>query len=578
MNILGINAFHGDASVALVQNGNLKFALEEERINRIKHSAGFPIQSIEYCLDYNNLKLNDINSICFNFNPRANLFPKIKYSLSNITKNSRLIEKIKNQLSKVNSIKSIRDKYLPNYNNKFEYFDHHECHLASSYLISPFENSTLISVDGFGDFSSSYVGIGENNKIKILDKTYYPHSPGLFYLAITQFLNFNNYGDEYKVMGLSAFGKPKYKNILKKVMYSQKGKIFLNLKYFNHINKSFNYTWEKGSPKNSKVFSKRFDELFKNELNLKNQNIDEFHADFAASAQSVYEDVLFKLLNDSFKKTQNSKLCLSGGCAMNSLANGKILENTDFTNLFIPPSPGDSGGAVGAAFLGYPNKNNIIKNSDPFLGPKFTSSQIAREINILKKSTFNFQIKEFNSPLVQSKYIVENFLLKNNVVAIFKGGCEWGPRALGNRSIIANPQDKKIKDIINKKIKLREPFRPFAPTIIKDYILEWFDTDKDFKYMSEVISIKKDKAKFVPAVVHVDGTCRLQTIEKDESNLYFLILENFYKNTGIPIILNTSFNINEPIVFSPKDAITTFINSDIDCLSLENFLIIRNPS
>ena len=576
MNILGINAFHGDASVALVQNGNLKFALEEERINRIKHSAGFPIQSIEYCLDYNNLKLNDINSICFNFNPRANLFPKIKYSLSNITKNSRLIEKIKNQLSKVNSIKSIRDKYLPNYNNKFEYFDHHECHLASSYLISPFENSTLISVDGFGDFSSSYVGIGENNKIKILDKTYYPHSPGLFYLAITQFLNFNNYGDEYKVMGLSAFGKPKYKNILKKVMYNHKGKIFLNLKYFNHINKSFNYTWEKGSPKNSKVFSKKFDELFKNELNLKNQNIDEFHADFAASAQSVYEDVLFKLLNDSFKKTQNSKLCLSGGCAMNSLANGKILEHTDFTNLFIPPSPGDSGGAVGAAFLGYPNKNNIIKNSDPFLGPKFTSTQIAREINILKRSTFNFQIKEFNSPLAQSKYIVENFLLKNNVVAIFKGGCEWGPRALGNRSIIANPQDKKIKDIINKKIKLREPFRPFAPTIIKDYVLEWFDTDKDFKYMSEVISIKKDKAKFVPAVVHVDGTCRLQTIERDESNLYFLILENFYKNTGIPIILNTSFNINEPIVFSPKDAITTFINSDIDCLSLENFLIIRN--
>ena len=206
----------------------------------------------------------------------------------------------------------------------------------------------------------------------------------------------------------------------------------------------------------------------------------------------------------------------------------------------------------------------------------FLVKVLAKTVYILKKSTFNFQIKEFNSPLAQSKYIVENFLLKNNVVAIFKGGCEWGPRALGNRSIIANPQDKKIKDIINKKIKLREPFRPFAPTIIKDYILEWFDTDKDFKYMSEVISIKKDKAKFVPAVVHVDGTCRLQTIERDESNLYFLILENFYKNTGIPIILNTSFNINEPIVFSPKDAITTFINSDIDCLSLENFLIIRN--
>lgn len=576
MNILGINAFHGDASVALVKDGNLEFALEEERINRIKHSAGFPIKSIEYCLNYNNLKLNDINSICFNFNSRANLFPKIKYSLRNLTENNRLIEKLKNQLGKVSSIKKIQNEYFPNYKNKFKYFDHHECHLASSYFISPFEKSTLVSVDGFGDFSSSYVGIGDKNKIKILEKTYYPHSPGLFYLAVTQFLNFNNYGDEYKVMGLSAFGKPKYKQMLKEVMYSKEGKVFLNLKYFNHIKKSFNYTWEKGTPKNSKVFSEKFDELFKNELNLHNQDINEFYADFAASAQSVYEDVLFKLLNDSYKKTQNSNLCLSGGCAMNSLANGKIIENTYFTNIFIPPSPGDSGGAVGAAFLGCPNKNYIIKNTNPFLGPKFTYSQIVEEIDILKKKEFNFLIKEFNNKFEQAKYLVQNFLTKNNIIAIFQEGCEWGPRALGNRSIIANPQDKKIRDIINKKIKLREPFRPFAPTIIKDKILEWFDEEKDYKYMSEVVSIKKNKAKFVPAVVHVDGTCRLQTLEKDEKNLFYLILENFFKNTGIPIVLNTSFNINEPIVFSPKDAIKTFINSDIDCLSLENFLIIRN--
>ena len=575
MYTLGINAFHGDASIALIKNGNIEFALEEERLNRIKHSAGFPIKSLKYCLDYKNLKLNDIDLICFNFNPRSNFFSKLKYSISNLSQNRRLIHKIKNQFKKINSINYIKNEYFPNFKNNFKFFDHHMCHLASSYFPSPFDNSTVVSIDGFGDFSSSYVGIANYNKIKIIQKSLFPHSPGLFYLGVTQYLNFNNYGDEYKVMGLSAYGKPRYVNDLKKVIYTKNKKIYLNLEYFNHDKNNFSYTWNEGEPKNSKVFSEKFNSIFKNYLKLNNK-IDEFHADFAASAQKVYEEVLFKMLNDIYLDTKNPNLCLSGGCAMNSLANGKILENTHFKKLFIPPSPGDSGGAIGAAMLGAIKFNKINKKSNPFLGPKFDQNEIFKEVKNCEKENDDFKIKIFKDKIEQSEYLVKNYLIKNKIIAIFQGGCEWGPRALGNRSIIADPRNLEIRDIINSKIKLREQFRPFAPTILKEELTEWFETNRDFKFMSEVIPIKKKKSKLVPAIVHVDGTCRLQTLDKDYNNLYYLILKNFFKVTNVPILLNTSFNINEPIVLSPKDALNTFKKSDIDCLSFENYAIMRN--
>lgn len=576
MNILGINAFHGDASIALVVDGKLLFALEEERINRIKHSAGFPIKSLEYCLQYYNLELNDIDLICFNFNPKANFLSKIKYTVFNLNQNLRLFNKIKNQFSKLSSINEIKNKYFPNYRNRIRYFDHHLCHLASSFFISPFENSTLVSVDGFGDFSSSYLGFAEYSKIKVINKTLFPHSPGLFYLGVTQFLNFNNYGDEYKVMGLSAYGKPRYLDDLNKVMYVKDGKILLNLEFFNHDKNKFNYTWKDGAPKNSTVFSEKFQSLFKKKISSSRGPIDEFHADFAASAQKLYENVLFKILNYAYSNTKNSNLCLSGGCAMNSLANGKILENTKFEKLYIPPSPGDSGGAVGAAFLGSTDKNKIIKNDSPYLGVKFSKNEIQNEIDSLKNIQKNMNIIKFEDKKKQSNFIVNEFLIKDKIVAIFQGSCEWGPRALGNRSIIADPRKKQIKDIINRKIKLREPFRPFAPTILREQISDWFYNNKDFKYMSEVVKIKKDKSILVPAIVHVDGTCRLQTLDRDEENIFFLILQNFFEITKVPILLNTSFNINEPIVFSPKDAINTFLKSDIDCLILENYVVYRN--
>ena len=307
--------------------------------------------------------------------------------------------------------------------------------------------------------------MAQSNKIKVLQKSFFPHSPGLFYLGVTQYLNFNNYGDEYKVMGLSAYGKPKYLKDLRKLIYTKNKKIYLNLDYFNHDKNNFSYTWKEGKPKNSKVFSEKFDTIFKKHLNIKD-NVDEFNADFAASAQKVYEEVLFKMLNEVFTETKNPNLCLSGGCAMNSLANGKILENTNFRNLLIPPSPGDSGGAIGAA-LGTLKNSKINKNSNPFLGPKFNHSEIIAAIKNLKEDGSNFQIKEFSDKNRQAEFIVNKYLIKNKIVAIFQGGCEWGPRALGNRSIIADPRNKEIKDIINRKIKLREPFRPFELDHIK---------------------------------------------------------------------------------------------------------------
>ena len=364
--------------------------------------------------------------------------------------------------------------------------------------------------------------MAQSNKIKVLQKSFFPHSPGLFYLGVTQYLNFNNYGDEYKVMGLSAYGKSKYLKDLKKLNYTKNKKIYLNLNYLIMTKITLVIRGKKETKEFKSVFRK-IDTIFKKHLNIKD-NVDEFNADFAASAQKVYEEVLFKMLNEVFTETKNPNLCLSGGCAMNSLANGKILENTNFRNLFIPPSPGDSGGAIGAAMLGTLKNSKINKNSNPFLGPKFNHSEIIAAIKNLKEDGSNFQIKEFSDKNRQAEFIVNKYLIKNKIVAIFQGGCEWGPRALGNRSIIADPRNKEIKDIINRKIKLREPFRPFAPTILKDQISKWFNTTKDFKFMSEVISIKKEKSNLVPAVVHVDGTCRLQTLDKDNENLFYLIL------------------------------------------------------
>lgn len=577
MNILGINAFHGDASVALIRNGNIEFALEEEKLNRIKHSAGFPIKSLKYCLDYKNLELNNIDLICFNFNPRANFFSKLKYSILNINQNRRLIHKIKNQFMKINSINYIKNKYFPNFKNDFKFFDHHMCHLASSYFISPFDNSTVVSIDGFGDFSSSYVGIANYNKIKIIQKSFFPHSPGLFYLGITQYLNFNNYGDEYKVMGLASYGKPIYKERIKKLIKTGKNFFQLDLSYFDFKNTIIDYDFESGVPFFDDLYSSKIEKLFGRPRSV-NQPISQIHKDIASSLQFVLEEIILNKLKELKKKYKVKNLCLSGGCAFNSTLNGKIIKSLDFDRVYMSPNPGDAGGAPGAAlFYAEQKKIPIITECNPYLGTSYNNEYI--EKNIIPQIQNFDHIKAIKYEDFKDLNIATVKILKGpNVVGWFQGKMEWGPRALGNRSIIANPSYKLMREIINIKIKKREEFRPFAPAILHEKVEEYFLVKDDTAagFMGAIYDVKDSVKDKIPAVIHVDNTARVQTVSKQSNLRFYNLIKEFNNQTNIPVLLNTSLNVNEPICESPENAFEVFTKTSMDALIIENWLFLKN--
>ena len=578
MNILGINAYHPDSSACIIKNGQLIAAAEEERFCRIKHWAGFPKGAIRFCLEKAGVGLNEIDYIALNRDPKANFYKKVIFVI--LKKPSFYL--IKNRLCNMLKIKGIRDILkkeflMPDGKIKARIcnIEHHRAHLASSFFVSPFKEAAVVSIDGFGDFSSCMVAKGIDNKIDVLYEVNYPHSLGLFYTAFTQFLGFEKFGDEYKIMGLSGYGRPKYLREMEEILILKpKGKIALDLNYFSFYKKRDCMLWDNTEPVLEDIFSVKITEKF-GPPRKDTQEITSFHCDLAASLQAMYEKALFHILNYAYEITGSSNLCLAGGCALNSLANGKIFDHTHFKEVYIQPAASDAGGSLGAAYYLY---NQILGNKrafvmkDAYWGPSFNGDEIDREIKNREEELKGCVIEKIDADNNLCRKVAKE-IADGKIVGWFQGGMEWGPRALGDRSILADPRRKEMKDILNKRIKKREWFRPFAPSILLEKTGEYFTKDYPDPFMLKVYPVREDKKEIIPAVTHVDGTGRLQTVAKEENRLYWQLIKEFEGITGVPVLLNTSFNENEPIVLGPKEALDCFLRTRMDILVMGFYLI-----
>lgn len=573
MLILGINAYHGDASAAIVRDGKLIASVEEERFNRQKHCAGFPTLATQYCLNEAQVNISDIDHIGISRNPKANLYKKLLFSLS---KGPKLAKMLKSRLANVKKIRDLKTELAhglaadeSKIKGDIHYIEHHIAHMASSFLVSPFDEAAILSIDGFGDFVSTMTGKGKDSDIEILDKVIYPHSLGILYAATCQFIGFPKYGDEGKVMGLAPYGEPAYMEIFEDILKLKKGGSFeLNLDYFLHHSVGVDMTWDSGTPSIGKIYSEKFIQRFgpPREPGTKIERRDQ---DIAASLQKMTEKTIFHVLNALYDKYPSKNLCLAGGVALNSVANGMIFENTPFKEVYITPPAGDSGGSIGAAFYIY---NSILGRERDFVlntaytGPSYPDNEIIESMDrhglkyqkLEDKELFKFTAKKMSEGLV---------------VGWFQGRMEIGPRALGNRSIVVDPRRADMKDILNARIKHREPFRPFAPSILLEKTKDYFEIDYPSPFMLMVYKIKEEKRKTIPAVCHVDNTGRLQTVSREENPRYWQLIKAFEDITGVPVILNTSFNENEPIVMTPDDAIKCFLKTKMDVLVLENYVV-----
>ena len=573
--ILGLNFLHSDTSACIFKNGKLIAAAEEERFTRLKHTSNFPINAINFCLNEAEIKFSDIDTVTINSNTFTSFKKKILFTLKNFKRYKLAFKSISNIKKKVSLKKLISQNFDSenSFKGKIRYVDHHISHILSSSSYSGFEKSVNLSIDGFGDFASAAWGTSEQNKISIDGKVFFPHSMGIFYQSITQFLGFKKYGDEYKVMGLSSYGNPTYQKQLSKLLYNTDEGYKLNLKYFIHQDQNIFKNNKTGQIEYFDLYSQELKNLIGDERKFDDE-INQRHMDIAKSAQVVYENTLFTLLTSLYQKYKIKNLTLSGGCAMNSVANGKILKKTPFEKVYISPNPGDAGGSIGSALFFLLEKGQKIENNInyAYLGSNYSDEDIEQVISQkdLKK---NFFVKKYSDKDLYN--FISDQLCLSKIIGWFQGKMEWGARALGNRSILADARNPKIKDIINKKIKKRESFRPFAPAILEEFTSQWFEIDKDVPYMSEVYKILKNKVNDLPGITHVDGTGRLQTVTKSNNNKFYSLIKNFYNKTNIPIVLNTSFNENEPIVESPGQAIDCFLRTNMDILVLGSWVISR---
>ncbi|TYC01384.1 MAG: carbamoyltransferase [Kosmotoga sp.] len=572
MYILGINAFHGDSSACIVKDGKLVVAIEEERIRRVKHWAGFPSEAIKFCLNEINIEIQDIDHVAISRNPSAHLGKKILRIVKKTPKLSFLKDRVKN-VQQIGDVK-IKLAKLANIEKdklrcKIHNIEHHKAHLASSFLVSPYEEAALVSVDGFGDFLSTMIGRGKGKEIKIYDRVEYPHSLGIFYTAMTQYLGFWKYGDEYKIMGLAAYGKPEYIDQMRQIVKIKDNGLFeLDTSFFKHDSEGVDMVWDDGYPNMGQIYSEKIVDMFGRSREYE-EELTEKYINIATSVQKRYEEAFFSILNKVQRKTKSKNLCLSGGCAQNSLANGKIYSNTNFEKIYIPSAAHDAGTAVGAAYVvwnDYLNNDRSFVMDSPFWGYSATSKKIEES---LEKEGLKYELMEDNELIER----VTDEIFDKKVLGWFQGKTEWGPRALGNRSIIVDPRDENMKDILNARIKKREWFRPFAPSILEEHTNEWFEQNEPTPFMEKVYRLRTEKRHLVPAVAHKDGTGRLQTVSKKINPKYYNLIESFYKKTDVPMILNTSFNENEPIVNTPKEAIDCFLRTKMDVLVLENYFI-----
>ena len=580
--ILGINSFHGDASACILKDGVLLAAAEEERFLRVKHWAGFPKQSISYCLREAGISMGDIATIALNSDPKANYFRKIIHVLRYRVDFALVKDRLLNSEARKTVAQSLEESFPDQrFCGKIRHINHHMAHLASAFYVSPYKESAVVSIDGFGDFSSGCWGVGNGSNIVLGGSVYYPHSLGAFYQAITQLIGFPNYGDEYKVMGLAPYGKPKYLDKMREIVLLQEdGSYKLDLKYFIFHKEKVAYEWNNGSPSVGKLFSDALEDLL-GKARQKNDDLTQFHKDIAASAQAMFEVALFHMLNKLSDKTGLDSICLAGGCGNNSVANGKIRANTKFKNVYIAASAGDAGGAIGAAYALYheDNERDVTKTAmeHAYLGPSYTNEQIAELIEMQSKNLpkGEFSIIKTGS-LDDLTKRTATAIAEGKVIGWFQGRMEWGPRALGNRSILGDPRRTDMKEILNVKIKRRESFRPFAPSILRECVSGWFEDDDEVPFMMKVFPVKVEKRREIPAVTHLDGSGRLQTVYKKTNPRYHALISEFYSMTGVPILLNTSFNENEPVVCAPVEALDCFLRTKMDVVVLNDYFIFRH--
>ncbi len=577
MYILGLNAYHGDASAAIFKDGTLIAATEEERIRRVKHWAGLPVEAVRFCLEAAGISLEDVDYITVSRDPKAKFFEKLLYTLKSGTAFRVLKNRASNSL-KINQINTDLFDALgyegATGKTKTCFIEHHRSHLASAFFVSPFEDAALLSIDGFGDFSSTMRATGHGNRIKVIDSVSYPHSLGVFYTAFTQYLGFPNYGDEYKVMGLAPYGQATLTDEVRKVIELKNNGLFrLNDRYFRHFREGVNMSWNGGAPAVGTLYSENLVALF-GPARDKNEPLTDFHRNLAASVQRVCEEVIIHLAADLQRRTGLKNLCIAGGVAQNSVANGKIVENTGFERLFVPPAGHDAGTSVGSALYHY--HQVLGKPRSPFRHQAYTGAEFSNE----EIGAF-LQGRPVSSRFVEDEPLfdlVADNLLNGGVIGWFQGQAEFGPRALGNRSILADPRRSDARELLNDKIKRRESFRPFAPSILQEYTSEYFTQADQVPFMEKVFPVRTEKRASIPAVVHVDGTGRLQTVAREDNPRYHDLIRRFYDKTGVPILLNTSFNENEPIVNTPEQALDCFLRTKMDMLILENWVVTRLPA
>jgi carbamoyltransferase len=615
MYILGINAYHGDAAAALIKDGRIVAAVEEERFNRVKHCAGFPAEAVRYCLRTAGIGLEDIAHVGVSRDPSAHLHKKILFAASRAAKqiggrgsrqaavgiieageegnggtgkgangsngNGRgpgIFRQVKDRLNNAAKVRDLKDDLARalgaskgSLRAQFHNVEHHRAHLASAFYVSPFERAALLSIDGFGDFISTMWAVGEGNSIKVLDQVEYPHSTGIVYTATTQFLGFPYYGDEGKVMGLAPYGKPRFIEEFRDIIRTEAhGQFRLNLDYFRHHAEGVDMTWDQGSPVIGQIFSNSYASLF-GAPREPGSPLTDRERDIASSLQLRLEEVGFHVLNHLHAETGLTDLGLAGGVAYNSVMNGKILLNTPFQRVYVQPAAGDSGTALGVC---YEIHNGILKRErgevmlGAYTGPEFGDDEIRSE---LESSGLEFESLSDEEVTRRAAQDIADGL----VIGWFQGRMEFGPRALGNRSIVVDPRRAEMKDILNDRIKKREPFRPFAPSVLEERTADYFEQSHPAPTMLMVYQVKEERRAEIPAVTHVDGSGRLQTVSREVNERYYELISEFNKLTGVPVVLNTSFNENEPIVCTPREAINCFSKTRMDVLYLGNHAVRR---
>jgi carbamoyltransferase len=579
MIILGINAHHADASAAIVVDGKLVAAVEEERFRRIKHWAGFPSASIRYCFDAAGVALDDVDHIAVNRDPNARLWQRAKFILARRPSLGAIRRRLANR-SQIGSLESdFREAFhIESLKPRLHHVEHHRAHLGSSFFVAPFDEAAILSVDGFGDFVSSMWGMGRGARIDVMGEIGFPHSLGIFYTAMTQYLGFPHYGDEYKVMGLAPYGRPAMLEAMRDIVRVSDDGFALNTDYFTHHSAGLDMVWKSGSPVIGPVYSQHLVEKL-GPARAPEDPIDDRHRNLAASMQAMFEEAFFALVNNLHRKTGAKTLCVAGGCGYNSVANGLIFDRSPFREVYIQAAAGDAGGAIGAAYWIW---NEVLKNERSFVmdhaywGPEYDDAAIDQAVDLRRTDIDAAQLtmRRVTDERELCRLTAEH-VAKGNVVGWFQGRLEFGPRALGNRSIVCDPRRGDMKDILNQKIKRRESFRPFAPSILRESTGEWFETDYDVPFMLQVYVIRQEKRAQIPAVTHVNGTGRLQTVTEAQNARYYHLIEAFRDLTGVPIVLNTSFNENEPVVNTPSEALDCFLRTKMDLLVMGNLCLSR---